>query len=90
MSLTLARTKALKATLDEAEFLAERGVSVIHTVWVPRPGSDFADQQAPSLDYYMRLARGLADLRVKYGIGVDFDDYRRCGNHPDTDLSRLQ
>jgi hypothetical protein len=26
---------------------------------------------------------------VKYNLPVDYDDYRRCGNHPDTDLSRL-
>jgi hypothetical protein len=79
----------LRATLDEAEFLAERGVTTIHTVWVPRPGSPFRDQEAPSLDYYIRLARGLHHLRARHRLTVDFDDYRRCGNHPDTDLSRL-
>ncbi|THF66591.1 radical SAM protein [Pseudothauera nasutitermitis] len=85
------RTEAegLARTLDEAEFLAENGVSTIHTVWVPRPGSTFGDQTAPSLDYYIRLAKGLHALRVKYRLRVDFDDYRRCGNHPDTDLARL-
>jgi hypothetical protein len=56
---------------------------------VPRPGSAFRDQTNPSLDYYIRLARGLHDLRVRYRLRADFDDYRRCGNHPDTDLSRL-
>ncbi|CAH2603277.1 Radical SAM protein [Rhodovastum atsumiense] len=81
--------ESLDATLDEAEYLAERGVSVIHTVWVPRPGSAFRDQQAPSLDYYIQLASRLHALRVKYRLRVDFDDYRRCGNHPDTDLARL-
>ena len=81
--------EGLSATLDEAEYLAERGVTTIHTVWVPRPGSDFRDQETPSLDYYVRLAKGLHGLRVKYGLTIDFDDYRRCGNHPDTDLSRL-
>jgi hypothetical protein len=35
------------------------------------------------------LARGLHDLRIRYRLRADFDDYRRCGNHPDTDLSRL-
>jgi len=81
--------EALRSTLDEAEYLAERGVTTISTVWVPRPGSPFRDQQAPSLDYYVRLAKGLSGLRAKYGLTIDFDDYRRCGNHPDTDLSRL-
>ena len=80
---------ALVSTLAEAEYLAEHGVTTVYIVWVPRPGSNFRDQQNPSLEYYVRLAKGLHGLRVKYNLGVDFDDYRRCGNHPDTDLSRL-
>ena len=80
---------ALKATLEEAEYLAERGVTTVYIVWVPRPGSFFHDQHNASLEYYVQLAQGLHDLRVKYNLGVDFDDYRRCGNHPDSDLSRL-
>ena len=80
---------ALASTLEEAEYLAEHGVTTVFIVWVPRPGSNFRDQQNPSLEYFVRLARGLHNLRVKYNLSVDFDDYRRCGNHPDTDLSRL-
>lgn len=80
---------ALESTLAEAEYLAERGVTTVYIVWVPRPQSAFAGQKAPSLDYFIRLARGLQDLRIKYGLSVDFDDYRRCGNHPDTDLARI-
>lgn len=81
---------ALASTLAEAEYLAERGVSTVYIVWVPRPGSALRGQQAPSLDYFIRLAQGLQDLRSKYDLRIDFDDYRRCGNHPDTDLARLQ
>jgi hypothetical protein len=81
--------EALKATLEEAEDLAVNGVTTVYMVWVPRPGSSFRDQSSPSLEYYVRLAKGLHDLRVKYALRVDFDDYRRCGNHPDSDLSRL-
>jgi hypothetical protein len=80
---------ALKSTLDEAEELASKGVTTVYIVWVPRPGSVFRDQTNPSLEYYVRLARGLHDLRVRYQLRADFDDYRRCGNHPDTDLSRI-
>ena len=80
---------ALRSTLEEAEHLISHGVNVVFSVWVPRPGSYFKDQKSPSLDYYVRLAKGLHQLRVKYGLPVDFDDYRRCGNHPDTDLARL-
>lgn len=80
---------ALRSTLEEAECLAENGVTTFFIVWVPRPGSAFRGQQNPSLDYFVRLAKGLHELRCKYGLSVDFNDYRRCGNHPDTDLSRL-
>jgi hypothetical protein len=81
---------ALKSTLSEAEELAQKGVTTVYIVWVPRPGSDFKDQQNPSLEYFVRLASGLQQLRLKHGLNVDFDNYRACGNHPDTDLARLQ
>ena len=81
--------EALKSTLDEAEDLASKGVTTVFIVWVPRPGSRFKDQKNASLEYYIKLAQGLHDLRVKYKLSVDFDDYRRCGNHSDSDLSRL-
>jgi hypothetical protein len=82
--------EALRATLDEAEDLARQGVTTVHTVWAPQKGSKFHDLKAPSLDYFIRLARGLQDIRARHGLSVDFDDYRRCGNHPDSDLARLQ
>jgi len=81
--------EALKATLDGAEDLAEHGVSTVMCVWQPREGSVFFDQRSPSLEFHVRLAKGLDNLRRKYGISVDMDNYRRCGNHPDTDLSRI-
>jgi hypothetical protein len=81
--------EALRATLDEAEELADHGVTTVYIVWVPRPQSELHDQKNASLEYYVRLAQGLHDLRVKHNLKVDFDDYRRCGNHPDSDLARL-
>ncbi|MGE5611054.1 MAG: radical SAM protein [Bacillota bacterium] len=81
--------EALESTLAEAEDLARHGVSVVFIVWSPRPDSALGVQKNASLEYYVRLAWGLHQLRVKYGIPVEFDDYRNCGNHPDTDLLRL-
>jgi len=81
--------EALKAVLEEAEDLASNGVSTVYTVWVPRPGSALRGQKNASLEYYIRLAIGLNDLRKKYHLPIDHDDYRRCGNHPDSDLARL-
>ncbi|MFL0195258.1 hypothetical protein ACJDU8_06710 [Clostridium sp. WILCCON 0269] len=81
--------EALKNTLEEAEDLMSSGVSVVYIVWVPRPLSFFGDQKNASLEYYVRLAKGLNDIRTKYGLTIDFDDYRRCGNHPNSDLQRV-
>ena len=81
--------EALQRTLEEAEYLACYGVSTVLMVWVVRPKSFFSDQKNASLDYYVRLARGLQGLRLKYDLSMDFDDYRRCGNHADSDLLRL-
>ncbi len=81
--------EALEAVLSEAEELAKHGVSTVYMVWIPRPHSYFHDQENASLEYYVRLAIGLQELRIKYGLNVDFDDYRRCGNHPDSDLARI-
>lgn len=80
---------ALESTLAEADTLAGHGVNTVYIVWVPKPGSAFRDQKNPSLDYFVGLARGLHEIRVKHQLPIDYDDYRRCGNHPDTDLSRL-
>jgi hypothetical protein len=81
--------RALDSTLKEAEYLARRGVNTVYIVWVPKPGSYFRDQKNPSLDYFVKLAKGLHEIRANYKLPIDYDDYRRCGNHPDTDLSRL-
>ncbi len=81
--------EALGHILEEAEDFAQHGVSVVHCVWVPYPGSAFQGQSNPSLEYYVRLSTGLHELRKKYGLSIDLDDYRRCGNHPDSDLDRV-
>ncbi|WP_203457073.1 radical SAM protein [Paenibacillus tepidiphilus] len=80
--------EALKVVLEEAEDFARQGVSMVHCVWVPIQGSAFHNQQTPSLEYYVQLAKGLSDLRLKYSLNADMDNYRKCGNHPDTDLDR--
>jgi hypothetical protein len=81
--------EALQHTLDEAEDLARQGVGTTYIVWSPRPDTPLGNQKNASLNYYIRLARGLHALRVKYRLSINYDDYRHCGNHPDSDLSRL-
>lgn len=81
--------EALAATLATAEELACHGIETAQTVWRPSPGSYFHDQVSPSLEYHVRLARELYGLHVRYSLRSDMDDYRRCGNHPNTDLARI-
>ena len=81
--------EALKNILEEAETLISKGVAVVYIVWVPRPNSVFRDQKNASLDYYAQLTIGLDKLSRKYGVTAEFDDYRRCGNHPNSDLQRI-
>jgi hypothetical protein len=49
----------------------------------------FFKQKVPSLEYYVRLSQGLDQIRRNHGLNVDMDNYRLCGNHPDSDLSRI-
>lgn len=81
--------ESLAAVFDEAEDLASQGVATVHCVWAPTRGSAFYKQTVPSLEYYVRLSAGLDGLRRRYKLEVDMDNYRLCGNHPDSDLSRI-
>ena len=81
--------EAYDSVMAEAESLAKYGVAPVGCVWTIDQGSIFFNQKTPSLEYYIRIAKGFDGLRRKYGISVDMDNYRRCGNHPDSDLSRI-
>lgn len=80
---------ALKAVLAEAEEIGSHGVSFAECIWNTFPGCIFMKQITPSLEYYVQLALGLAEVRRKNGLNIYTDDYRRCGNHPNTDLARI-
>ena len=81
--------ESLQVTLTEADELASHGVSTVFCVWGPTRGSSFYKQQTPSLEYYVQLAKGLDEVRRRHKLQVDMDNYRLCGNHPDSDLSRI-
>ncbi|MGX8709009.1 MAG: radical SAM protein [bacterium] len=81
--------EALEKGLAEAEELARHGVGVAQTVYRVAEGSYFQKQKAASLDYLTAFAKGLDTLQRKYRLEAYFDDYRTCGNHPNTDLARI-
>ena len=37
----------------------------------------------------VRLAKGFHEIRKSYGLISTNDDYKHCGNHPDSDLERM-
>jgi len=81
--------EALETILKEADEIAAHGVSFAECIWNTIPGSIFHKQKTPSLEYYVGLAKGLADARKRNSLNIYTDDYRRCGNHPNTDLARI-
>ena len=80
--------EAINQTLSEAEEIMKHGVDVVSGVWRISDHSIFRGQKQASANYYLSIAEGLLDLRIRYGVLSDIDTYRRCGNHPDTDLQR--
>jgi hypothetical protein len=80
--------EALESNFQACEFYAKHGVAFLSAIWRPHPASVLGRQPMPPLDYYVRLARGLKEIREGYGVSVENENYKRCGNHPDTDLER--
>jgi hypothetical protein len=80
--------EALEKCLAEAEDLARHGVGVAQTVYHVEPGSVFSKQKTATLDYIIAFTKGLEDIRRQYHLEYYYDDYRTCGNHPNTDLFR--
>jgi len=81
--------EALEAYLAESEYFMQHGVGIAQTVFRPTSGAVFKNQKVPSLDYLVSYAEGLDVLQRKYKLEAYFDDYRTCGNHPNTDLARI-
>jgi hypothetical protein len=64
-------------------------VVFLSLVWRPWKSSKFAGQKQPPLEYYVRLVKGLHEIRKAHGLTSDNDDYKHCGNHGDSDLERI-
>ena len=81
--------EAIAANLRETEELAKHGVIVLDFVWRVGENTIFKNQKSPSLDYYIRMAKGINEIRESYGLSAYFADYQRSGNQPSTDLARI-
>jgi hypothetical protein len=81
--------EALKADFELAEEIISHGVGIKSDVWQVGPHTLFHAQNPPSLDYFVRLCKGLYDLMRKYDVPSFMDSYRKCGMHPDTNLDRI-
>lgn len=81
--------QALDSNFQACEYFARHGVIFLSTIWRPHRAARLGYQPMPPLEYYVRLAKGLHDIRSSYGLLCTNDDYKHCGNHPDSDLERL-
>ena len=81
--------EALASNLQACEFFAGHGVQFLITIWRPHRATRLGCRPMAPLDYYVRLAEGVHDIRKAHGLRNTNDDYKHCGNHPDSDLERL-
>lgn len=81
--------EALAKDFETAEEMAEHGVLLKHDIWHVGENSIFRTQTTPSLDYYVRLTKGLYEINKKYNLKSDMDSYRKCGMHPNINLDRI-
>lgn len=81
--------RALASHFEACEFFAAHGVNYLSTVWRPHKATRLGYRPMAPLEYYVRLAEGLHRIRHAYGLHNTNDDYKHCGNHPDSDLERL-
>lgn len=81
--------EAYEKLMKQAEDITSHDVALTLNIWTPVKGSVFFKQNNPSLEYYVRVAKGFAELHKKYKLTIIPDDYRRCGNHANMDMDRL-
>jgi hypothetical protein len=83
--------EGLRSTLEGVEFFARHGVaSSFFMLWVVGGSILHAQgQQPPPLEYHIRLAKGVREIQRKYGLRMDFNNYRSSSGRPDVDLARL-
>ncbi len=81
--------KGLESNFKACEFYAKHDVIFLSTIWRPHQYTKLGYQPMQPLEYYVRLTEGLYQIRKHYGLFNTNDNYKRCGNHPDSDQERL-
>ena len=79
---------AVARNVEACDWFAERGVVCLSVIWRPHRRSVLGWRPMPPIDYYVRLAREMHAVRAARGLVAFEDDYKACGNHPDSDLER--
>ena len=82
-------SEALNSNFEACEFFAKNGVIYLSTIWRPHKSTKLGYQPMPPMEYYIRLTEGLHQIRKAYGLVTTNDNYKHCGNHPDSDQERL-
>ena len=80
---------ALRSNLEGCDFFAKHGVVCLSTIWRPHKHAKLGMQPMPPLSYYVRLTKEFYEIRKSYGLVAVDDNYKLCGNHPDSDLERM-
>jgi hypothetical protein len=61
-------SSAVKSTAGGWDFLISNGVLPRFNLWTTEAGSEFVDQQAPPLKYYIEAQKVYAELRWKHNL----------------------
>ena len=80
--------EALESNFKLCDYLARNGVIFLGSVWRPHIACDLGYVPMQPLEYYVKLTKGLHDIRASHGLFSKDDDYKHCGDHPDSDMER--
>ena len=84
----LSEKEGFESSVKACEYLAERGVILLSTIWRPHRAARLGLAEMPPLSYFVKIADAFHKIHQKYGLRTTDDDYKHCGNHPDADLER--
>ena len=69
-SVFIAGLEPAESLLAGAEYLAQRGIVPLTSIWIPFGRPVMGKKEAPGLDYYRRLKEGLGAIYEKYRIAL--------------------